>query len=292
MHNPSAGSSDDGDDMVRLIRGAGHEVDARSCKDADWQRCLESPGEVVAVAGGDGTVTRVAKLLCGRGVPIAILPGGTANNVARSLGLLDTPLPALVAGWAGARRVAFALGRAAGPWGSSLFVEGVGLGLFAWTMPEADVHPTLSNLSHAEAKVAYAIQMLRERLASFHAENLSATLDGEDISGRYLLLEALNTRYIGPNLFLAPNAKSDDQCLDVITVTEPEREQFEAYLASWQRGWHRPPGLTCRKGRRLHIEAPRSQLHVDDEVMSISAPGTIDVCGDAGWVEFLVPAAR
>ena len=107
---------------------------------------------------------------------------------------------------------------------------------------------------------------------------------------RRVKVEAMNTRYIGPNLFLAPNAQPDDQCLDVITVTEPEREQFEAYLASWQRGWHRPPGFTCRKGRRLRIEAPRSQLHVDDEVMSSAAPGGIELRGDAGWVEFLVPA--
>ena len=42
--------------------------------------------DLVVAAGGDGTVSAVARLLAGRGTPLAILPTETANNIARCVG--------------------------------------------------------------------------------------------------------------------------------------------------------------------------------------------------------------
>ena len=49
--------------------------------------CLGEALDLVAVAGGDGTVGEVAEALLGTDVPIAILPTGTANVVAREYGI-------------------------------------------------------------------------------------------------------------------------------------------------------------------------------------------------------------
>src|SRR5207244_757183 len=144
-----------GERLKNLVRAEGHEVLYRSSKDDHWASILERPADLIAVAGGDGTVGRVAKRIAGRGVPLTVLPMGTANNIARTLGLADVPVERLIAGWKHARRVRFDIGTARGPWGSSRFIEGVGLGLFAWTLPEADASWTLENLDQADAKIAY-----------------------------------------------------------------------------------------------------------------------------------------
>ncbi len=54
------------------------------------RRALDEGADVVAAYGGDGTVAEIGGVLAGSGVPLAILPGGTANVMAVELGI---PLP-------------------------------------------------------------------------------------------------------------------------------------------------------------------------------------------------------
>src|SRR4029434_8080446 len=109
IHNPDAGDDEQpaGDRLVRLIRSKGHDVIYRSSKDNDWDSALKESSDIVAAAGGDGLVGKVAKRLVGRRTPIALLPMGNANNVARTLGRMEKPLEELVTGWTSARRKKF-----------------------------------------------------------------------------------------------------------------------------------------------------------------------------------------
>jgi diacylglycerol kinase (ATP) len=51
--------------------------------------------DMVVAAGGDGTVKLVAESLLGKNIPMAILPGGSANGMARELKIPDKPADAL-----------------------------------------------------------------------------------------------------------------------------------------------------------------------------------------------------
>ena len=82
----------------------------QSSKDEGWEQALQDAGDVVAVAGGDGTVSRVAKRLVGRGIPLAPLPMGTANNISRTLGLAGLPIEEIVRSWENPRRVKLDVG--------------------------------------------------------------------------------------------------------------------------------------------------------------------------------------
>ena len=90
------------------------------------------------MAGGDGTVGKVARRLIGSPTPIAILPLGTANNIANTLDVTGKSLKELIRSWKTARCINFDAGVAKGPWGTESFVEGFGVGLFAETMTRLD----------------------------------------------------------------------------------------------------------------------------------------------------------
>src|ERR687892_516451 len=101
IHNPDAGddAQPSAAQILRLIHGAGHAADYQSSKEEGWDSALKEPGDLVAVAGGNGVVGKVAKRLIGGGPPIVFLPIGTANNVAKTLGLTDRTLKDLIRGW-------------------------------------------------------------------------------------------------------------------------------------------------------------------------------------------------
>ena len=294
IHHPGAGAAPDRDALLELLRDAGHDVRYQSCEDEDWSAALEAPAELVAVAAGDGTVSRVAKKLVDAGTPMTILPAGTANNISRTLGLVERPWEDLVQGWGdGARRVKLDVGVAEGPWGRRYFVEGVGVGLFAAGMPEAEDNATLQTLDRRDAKVAYAQQLLKERIDRCDAVSLAASLDGRDVSGDYVLLEAMNLPYVGPNLYLAPDSKQGDGHLDVVTVTAAECDRMRHYLEHWQEEKPRLAVLPSHRGKRLKMRWTGFFVHIDDEVWPPEEGGKsaadIDIRLAGRSVEFLVP---
>ena len=267
IHNRGAGDDDqpDGEDLQALVRDAGHDVRYQSSDEDNWAAVLDEPADIVAVAGGDGTVGRIAKRLIGRDIPVAPLPLGTANNISKTLGLTELTLKEIVAGWSAGRRIAFDVGVAKGPWGTRYFVEGMGVGLFARSISIADENKTLASLKDADAKVAYALEMLRRRLTQCAPHALALTLDGRDMSAEYVLFEAMNMEFVGPNLYLAPEILPADGLLDVVLVTTAERDKLAASLADWKRGDLAHPELKRVRARRIALEWTGFEVHFDDE---------------------------
>ncbi len=136
-------------EILRLIRNFGHDVHEASLTRGGWEEAFRQPADAIAVAGGDGTVDQVAKSLMRAGTPIAVLPLGTANNIAKTLGLMNRPLDQLIASWPTARHVKFDVGTATGPWGTKHFVEGIGIGLFTGTMSRLDATGNIE-IAHCE----------------------------------------------------------------------------------------------------------------------------------------------
>lgn len=298
VHNPGAGAQGEHDQegLVDLLREAGHSPRYVSAKDEDWKKALDESMDVVAVAGGDGTVARVAKAMIGRGVPVAPLPAGTANNISRTLGLAGRHWEGLARAWPTARRVKLDIGIAEGPWGSRPFVEGVGAGLFACLLSDDDPERKAAQSRRPDERVAHALAMLKKRALDCAALELKGTLDGEEVYGRCLLAEVLNIPYVGPSLFLAPDSKPGDGCFDVVIVTEEERDRLLNCLESWQQNRERLAVLPSRRGKHLRVEWTGFDLHIDDELWpgegdARDGEGIIDL-RIAGAVDFLAPDAK
>jgi diacylglycerol kinase family enzyme len=303
IHNEDAGTdeSHSAAQLLRLVRAAGHTVIYHPAKDLDWCSALKAATDLVAVAGGDGTVGKAAKsaMACEIAVPIAVLPLGTANNIATALGLANYPLEELIASWSSARRVPFDIGVVRGPTGLRHFIEGLGIGLFAETMYRLDARNNidLAHLETADEKIASVLHMLDDRLHHFPAKELQISLDGHDLSGAYILVEIMNVSHIGPNLCLALEADPSDGLLDIALVSIHEREQLSQCLRDSKHGKLTGAALTVRQGRQLKIRWDRFPIHIDDQVWPdhaansppLSSPLDVRVQHDA--LQFLMPNA-
>jgi diacylglycerol kinase (ATP) len=90
--SPSAGNDGPSqDELLAMFRREGIDPSCCLISDESLTDALREPTDVVVAVGGDGTVTSVLTQMPGRGIPVVILPQGTANNIARSLGIYAPP---------------------------------------------------------------------------------------------------------------------------------------------------------------------------------------------------------
>jgi diacylglycerol kinase (ATP) len=258
LHNPTAGAQrPSADKLMDAVAQAGFEPVYFSTKDDQHKTALQKSWDLVIVAGGDGTVGRLARGLKDRSIPVAILPTGTANNIARSLGIVDDP-ETLLAGIAHAPIKLLDIGVAKGPWGKEIFLEAVGLGPVAEAISQSGPKPP------KQIRISAGRDDLQDFLKEAEPQQLEISIDGKVLTGEFLLLEILNLCFTGPALQMAFAAESDDGLLDVIFLFESERDKMLAWLAGHPE--HMPPPVTVRKGRVIELKWYASCLRIDSEV--------------------------
>jgi diacylglycerol kinase (ATP) len=295
VYNPSAGDErHEGEHLLDRLEEAGHDGRLVSGR-KKLARQLEDPGELVAVAGGDGSVKDVAVALAGRKVPMAILPMGTANNIAKSLGVLGS-VAELIGGWPEAERRILRLGSVTAAGITMPFVESAGVGLFAELVSRGAVEVDDNAAGLTGHAIDRALLLLRQITEQRPPLLRRVTLDGADLTGEYLMVEAMNIPLLGPNLPLAPGADCSDDLLDLVLVTERERAAIRDYLSARLHGSAAPLKLPVRRGRLVELQASPAELHADDEAWKHEGNGSerdvrIELGGEGDGVVVLVSRA-
>lgn len=252
-----------GAEVVRT-RAPGHAAELAAAAARDG--C----GTVVAV-GGDGTAHEVVGGLVAAGaldrIRLGLVPLGTGNDLARSLGIPDDPHEAvallrrrpearmdLVEARAGERSavlVNFALGGFAGDiarhvtrerrrlWGGMVYLRGAVAGLAG-------------------------LRTYRARL----------TLDDDRLPELPLLaLIVANGRELGHGIPVAPEARIDDGRLDVVAVLSDPLLRVPLTVARLLAGWHLDaPGVVWRRAERVEVEAePAMPFNADGQALGTGA---------------------
>ncbi len=183
------------------------------------QQAIANGVDVVAAYGGDGTVAEVASGLVGSPVPLAILPGGTANVMALELGIPnDLGKAARLASGIDSVVEQIDVGQIK----DRHFLIRVGLGYEAAIVEQAD--RTLKSRLGIWAYLWSAAQNLRTpKIAHYQL-----TLDGREVECAGFTCAIANSGSLGlPGLKLAQSVTIRDGLLDVIIVEE----------ASWRSLW-------------------------------------------------------
>jgi diacylglycerol kinase family enzyme len=266
LHNTSAGSEDHTDEeLVRMIGRAGHEVvhvvGGVSALTAALQK---SPCDLVAVAGGDGTVGRAACELSEWGVPLGILPLGTANNTAKTLGL-SARLKKLVKSWESAARQPYDLAFVDDGAVRQRFSEAAGWGVFPLAVAEAKSSPSSDQPRRQLRRDRKRFKDLAKTTTPRFYE---IDIDGRDYSGHYLMVQVMNVPLLGPQLEVSPSSNPSDGALEVVWAGEGER----ASLVSLARTGKAPVPLPFERGDRIRIQAEDGLMHKDGGLLR-HAPG-------------------
>ena len=281
IQNPASGDQAlQASDLIAAVRRAGHQPAYAATTDpAAVAARLADPGDLVAIVGGDGTMRNVVTRLIGRGVPLTLLPAGTANNVGRSLGITGETL-ALIDAWSSATLVPFDTGIVRGARTPAPLIEGMGFGPIAVTIA------ALSSLTAAEAHAAWTaaevrrdLKVLREVLADYPVHACQIAIDGEDRSGDYILVEVMNVRSVGPNVTLAPQASVSDGLFDLVLLTDADRVALREYLTARLDGTAATFDPPVHRGRHVELTWHGSRVHVDDEVW----PDERDASNGTAW---------
>jgi diacylglycerol kinase (ATP) len=273
LHNAKAGDKDySPQKLLKLLRAGGYKAKYFPLKEALHDKALLKEalhyGKMVVVAGGDGSIRKVANKVIGRKISLAPLPLGTANNIARSLGIVGTP-EEVVAGWKKPVERKIDLGVAKGPWGTKYFIEGVGLGLIGRAIAIIQDIDEVSGrvFSTKEDKMHRDLCVMAALAHEMPATQVKLVIDDNKTVDDYLLFEILNVNRAGPGIELAAAADPGDGWLDLVWATAGDRrkltQSIEKNLAEARHG----PILASRKIKRLRMAVGKCELRLDDKVV-------------------------
>ena len=239
--------------------------------------------DALFVVGGDGTAAEVAGALAGTDTPVGVLPGGTGNLFARSLGVplgLRRAVNALLDGqW-----VAIDLGRLGD---GRRFAVAAGVGIDA-----AMVAETKSGLKQRLGVLSYVLIGARAAIRAVLRRQTFAvrlTVDGvvHERSAVSVMVANFGT-VLGDRLTLGPGIRVDDGLLDACLFAPSSL--LGAVRIMWRmvsRTFHPDPQVLYVRGRVLRIETvPPMLLQADGEMVGMTP---YDFTAEAASVRVLVP---
>lgn len=228
------------------LRDVGCAVDVRSAHvPGDAGRLARaadrSAFDAIAVAGGDGTLNDALNGLTATSPALGLIPIGTANVLAREIGLDSRP-EAVVGCLARGRVVAIRPGLANG----RRFFMMASAGFDAQVVDGLDL-----GLKQRIGKAAYAVEAMR-RIVHYPCPPLDLRIDGRAISAATLV--ACRGRHYGGRFVLAPRANLTEPRFQVALFRRPGRLAMAGYSLAL------PLGLLTRLNLIDHVIADRIEI--------------------------------
>jgi YegS/Rv2252/BmrU family lipid kinase len=280
--NPNSRNGDSNiETALDVLRAGGIElVSPPPLNKGDVARLIAERGagcDLVIVGGGDGTLNHAVEGILRLGCPLGVLPLGTANDLARTIGLpTDLSDCARVIVEGRTRRVD--LGRA----NDKHFFNIASLGVSAEVARELD-----RDLKARFGVLGYALVLWRV-VARRRVIRADLRYEGRRLRVRAIQISIGNGRFYGGGMAIAADAGIDDGILDLVVVRPQSFWQLVARALIFRWGRH---DLNDRvhhvRGRRIELRT-RAPLPVNtDGEVTTETPVTFEVM--PGAIEVFVP---
>jgi YegS/Rv2252/BmrU family lipid kinase len=217
------------------------------------QEAVQAGATTVLAVGGDGTVNEVAWGLLGTTVTLGLVPVGSGNGLARTLGIPLRPDRALAS-----LEAAVARGMDVGLVNGRPFLNVAGAGF------DAEVGAAFHrNGARGGRRGVLTYVRLGFSKLTYQAEEWLLSMGEERFEGRALLVAFVNGRQYGGGAFIAPRARLDDGLLDIVVIEDAPRAEillnaprvFLGSIEGFRRYRHRTASsavLTSRGGAFEH----------------------------------------
>jgi YegS/Rv2252/BmrU family lipid kinase len=247
----------------------------------DFARCIfryQDEVSAVVIGGGDGTLNVAIDALLETGLPLGILPLGTANDLARTLHLPLT-LPEACAVIAQGRRQAIDLGRVNGKYFFNVASCGLSIRI---------TQALSGNLKKRWGVLAYVIAALKT-IATARRFFAFIRIDDEvEIRRRTLQIAIGNGRFYGGGLTVAKDAAIDDQRLDLYSLEIPHWWHLFFLLPALKSGkFGDHIGISCWQGRKIEVYTQHHKRINTDGEITTKTPALFELCPKA--LEVFVP---
>lgn len=243
------------DDAELLLTSLGHETTRIQGDDAQHAReqltkTFETGVDTVVVVGGDGALHDVLPVVVGRDVTVGLLPAGTGNDTARSLGLPVKDSRAATRVLLGGHTRDIDLAQT----GRDEFVVTVVASGF-----DSKVNERANAMTWPRGNMRYNISIVAE-LREFQPLLFDITLDGETVQREAMLVAVGNGPSFGGGLRLCEGASMDDGLLDVVVINPLSKVKLLRVFPKLYRG--------------THVTLPEFERHRVREV-TLSSPGIV-----------------
>ncbi len=290
IHNPTAGAAEhDKKQLISLINSYGFSCGYSSSK-KKFLRAINPETEIIAVAGGDGTIRKTVLRLLDKKLkfkrPIAILPLGTANNIATSLGI-SADHNHYISSWKENKLKKLDVGYVSLGNDGLYFIESFGFGVFPALMKTMDKKESPAS-NDPEDEIKLALNSLIKLISNYEPFHCKITCDEEVLEDEFLMVEVMNIPRLGPRLILAPEADPGDGLFAVVTVRSNQRENLIAYLSALEEGKKIDFPFPAISVAKLAVEWKTTDVHVDDEQLKLGKKGKAEIYMLRDLVEVIV----
>lgn len=271
LHNPTAGDGQHSkENLIKIVHTAGYDYQYVSTDDNNWKDFSENNIDFILLAGGDGTVRKLAKQLLKkmpyRQIPIHLLPLGTANNIAQTLKkAADSKVSEVDFN---SEIINFDCGQIEGL-DENYFIESIGMGIFPELIAKMD-KKEYENENTSE-KLKRTLKVFLETVKNFKAQKAKIKADGLKIQGSFLMVELMNIKSVGPNFLIAPNADPGDGFFDLALIPEENRSALEDYIELMIKGQEDHIDLKkfvkIIRVQNVKMKWKGTQVHVDDKLI-------------------------